>query len=547
MKKSAKRSTSPVQTIPGTLRSGIAVAAVLAVAAGPTSPSFAAGSTGSSNANAASDLQSVTPLAGQVPDGFGTLTAENTPLSGSASGRTGPQQAPPAVAGSGTGGSGAVAAPPAGKPAFPQNPYAAADALKLRGWDIPLPPAFDTIDQGLFGLRNQLAADGISWFGFTDDTFEDNIIRHGLPAGNGVVSIDRKANQTYSGQLPTYTTADTLFLMYDLKRYGIPDGQIVAAGSLLETNWQPGDPNGIGIGQLSYYQTLFHKFIEFKIGYLTENLEFLGTEVGGSIGTGLFGVSAAIPFETGLSLGSFTTPAINIQFNLPDHIYSKVGIQRSTDPDGLPLERRENKTNVRFTVPNASVMVIDETGYKTDAAPGLLSTWIRGAGLYNGSRYTELTSTEGGFAPGIRHTANYGLFLLGDKQVLQTNPTPFTAFQGLYVGASAMYSPPYFNAFTQYYEARVYGFGLIPGRPFDLASVVYNRNVFSGQVIDQLKRFGLKTHNNANTITGSYGFHVIHGVDLSLGLSYTDNPSPLVYTSNTGSALNFLTNLFVWF
>ncbi len=416
----------------------------------------------------------------------------------------------------------------------------------MRGWDIPLPPAIDTVDQGLFGVRNQLAADGISWFGFSDSTFEDNILRHGLPAGNAISTISRD-NQSYSGQLPTYTTADTLFIMCDLSRYGIPDGQIVAAGSLLETNWNPGDPDGIGVGQLSYYQTFFNKAVEFKIGYLTENLEFLGTEVGGSIGTGLFGVSAAIPFEVGQSLGGFATPAINIQFNLPDHIYSKIGIQRSTSPDGLPEERLENKTNVRFTVPNASALVIDETGYKVNAAPGLLSTWIRGAALYNGSRYTELTSTFGGLAPGIRHTANYGLFLLGDQQVLQTAPSPFTAYQGLYVGASAMYAPPYFNAFTQYYEARIYGFGLIPGRPFDLASVVYNRNVFSGQAIDQLKSFRQRTHNNANTITGSYGFHVTHGVDLSLGLSYTDNPSPLVYTSNTGSALNFLANLFIWF
>ena len=181
-------------------------------------------------------------------------------------------------------------------------------------------------------------------------------------------------------------TADTLFIMCDLTRYGIPDEQIVAAGSLLETNWNPGDLNDIGIGQLSYYQTLFHKTVEFKIGYLTENLEFLGTEVGGSIGAGLFGVSAATPFEVAQNLGGFPTPAINIQINLPDHFYTKVGIQRATSPDGLLKERLENPMNVNFTVPNASVSVIDETGYKVNAAPGLLSTWVRGAGIYTASR-----------------------------------------------------------------------------------------------------------------------------------------------------------------
>lgn len=106
----------------------------------------------------------------------------------------------------------------------------------------------------------------------------------------------------------------------------------------------------------------------------------------------------------------------------------------------------------------------------------------------------------------MRHPTNIGLFILADQQVLQTAPSPFTAYQGLYVGASAMFAPNYFNAFTQYYEARVYGFGLIPGRPFDLASVVYNRNVFSGPLIRELRSFRELTHDTANIITGSYGF-----------------------------------------
>ncbi len=63
--------------------------------------------------------------------------------------------------------------------------------MKLRGWDIPLPPALDTIDEGLFDLRNQLVQDGISWFGFSDSTFEDNTPKHGLPAGNALSTISR--------------------------------------------------------------------------------------------------------------------------------------------------------------------------------------------------------------------------------------------------------------------------------------------------------------------------------------------------------------------
>ena len=154
------------------------------------------------------------------------------------------------------------------------------------------------MDQGLFGVRNQLAESGIRYFGFSTTTFQDNLIHHGHPPGVDSLLPQNSKQEQYSGQLPTYTTADTLFVMYDLRRYGVPDGQISVGVSVLGTNWNPGDPDGIGVAQLSYYQTMFNKQVEFKAGLLSNNLEFLGTQVGGSISAGLFCVSAAIPFET---------------------------------------------------------------------------------------------------------------------------------------------------------------------------------------------------------------------------------------------------------
>ena len=463
----------------------------------------------------------------------------------SPSAQTGPTQATPPVAGSGAGGATYTLKP---SPPLSQDPYAQADQMKLRGWIVPLPGAADTLDQGLFGVRNDLAQNGISYFGFSTSTFQDNLIRHALPAGNAFGPHSRD-NQVYAGQLPTYTTANTLFVMYDLRQYGIPDGQIAASGSLLQTNWNPGDPNGIGLGQLSYYQTMFNKRIEFKAGLLTNNLEFLGTQVGGNIGAGLFGVSAALPFEEGQNLGSFPTPSVNVKANITKYFYTKIGLQRATSPDGLTVERLENPTSVRFVVPNAGLFAIDETGYRVNAAPGQMSTWIRAAANYTSSRYTDF-STFGPTTPfGVRHNANYGLYLLGDRQILKTAPNggPRTAYQGLYAGFSAMYGPRYFNAFTQYYEGRIYGFGLVPGRPFDLLSLIWNKNIFSQILVRDARNFGGLAHNNANTYTASYNIHVLHGVSLDLGVSYTDNPTPINYTTSSGSSFSFLSNLFVWF
>lgn len=475
-------------------------------------------------------------------DGPGTQVAQagSLPPAVSPSSQTGPQQVPPPVAGSG-GGGGVSEYTLRPTPPLQQDPYALADRLKLRGWTVPLPSANNTLDQGLFGVRNALAEKGISYFGFSTSTFQDNVLRHGLPPGNAFGPHSRDLQQ-YSGQLPTYTSANTIFIMYDLGRYGIPDGQIAVGGSLLGTNWNPGDPNGIGVGQLSYYQTLFNRRVEVKAGLLTNNLEFLGTQVGGSIANGLFGVSAAIPFENGQNLGSFPTPGVNVKVNLPNNVYTKLGVQRATSPDGLVAERFQNPTGVRFTVPNSGVFVIDETGYRVNAAPGQSSTWIRAAANYTSSRYTDITTRQ-------RHNPNFGLYLLADRQLIQTAPNagPGSALQGIYAGFSAMYAPSYFNAFSQYYEARLYGFGLIPGRPFDQASLVYNRNVFSEDAVRGVRRIGLLAHDAANTYTASYSANVLHGVNLNFGLSYTDNPTPIVYNRSTGSSLSALTNLFIWF
>ena len=474
--------------------------------------------------------------------GDGVQMAQTAPPSGSTvspSSQTGPNQLTPPVGGTGAGGAGSTYTIQPSPP-LSQDPYAKADTLKYRGWIVPLPGAADTLDQGAGGLRISLADQGISYFGFSTTTFQDNLIRHGLPPGNAFGPHSRDL-QAYAGQLPTYTTADTVFLMYDLNRYGIPDGQITFAGSLLQTNWQPGDPNGIGVGQASYYQTLFNKTVEFKAGLLTNNLEFLGTQVGGNIGSGLFGVSAALPFEQGQSLGSFPTPAVNVKVNIPGNFYTKLGIQRATSPDELQTERLQNPTGVRFTVPNAGVFLIDETGYRVAASPGQMSTWIRAAASYTSSNYVDLVTN-------LRHDDNFGLYFLADRQILKTGGSnPRSSYQGLYAGFTAMYGPPSVNAFTQYYEARLYGFGLVPGRPFDLTSLVWNKNIFSSALTNEVRRFGGLAHDNANTYTAAYNIHLFHGTSLNLGVSYTDNPSPIVYNRSTGSSLSLLTNLFIWF
>ena len=432
-----------------------------------------------------------------------------------------------------------VIAPPALPPG--QNPYALADTLKIRGWIVPLPGAADTIDQGLFGVRNKLAEYGVSYLGLSSTTFQDNLLRHGLPAGNRFGKHSRD-NQLYSGQLPTYLTQNQFYAIYDLQRYGIPDGQILFDVSSISSNWNPGGTDGLYLAAATYYQTLFNKKVEIKVGYLQNSVEFLGSQVGGSLSNGVFGPNAGVPNENGLNSSGNPTLGVNVRLNLPNNFYTKGTVQRAVSPDGTVAERLGNPTGTNLKVSNAGVLVFDEVGYRVNPSPGQMQTWIRGAASITTSRYRELTSTL------RREQPNYGVYVLADRQLLQTAPNAGfgSARRGVYAGVTFEHAPSYFNTFSTYYEARLYGFGLIPGRPNDLVSLVATHNQFSGEAVSAARGRGLLAHDGVSTYTASYGALALPGLNVNVGVSYTDHPTPVAYTRSTGSALNILLNTVIF-
>ena len=419
-------------------------------------------------------------------------------------------------------------------PPFLPDTYAHADALKIKGWNIPIPGAGDTLDQGLFGVRNALADDGIGYFGFTNSYFADNVLRHGLPAGS-------RQNQLYSGQLPTVFSSNFGYTTYDLSRYGVPNGQIVLGLNFVRTNWTPLGPDNFSLSTVTYYQTFLNKAIEFKVGYIANSLEFLGTYVGGSLAGGVFGPNGTIPVEQGETTTIYPTPGINVKVNFPEHFYTKIGVERALSPDGVTVENHQDGGGVRFTLPNSGVFTIDEVGYRVDPSPGVDQVWIRAAASYTSSNYVDLSK------PGLRGDHNYGLYLFGDRQLWQSKPRGRTAAQGIYAGFTVEYAPPSLNRFTQYYEARLYSFGLIPGRPRDLLSLVFTNNVFSSYAIDTAHLAHQLTHRNSESLSLNYSAHVYHGINLNGGLSFINNPTSVTYTQRTGSALNVMLGTVTFF
>ena len=355
------------------------------------------------------------------------------------------------------------------------------EALRIKGLNISLPGPQDTIDPDHAGIRSRLASFGIGYIGYSNNNFYNNL----LPAERSTLG-----QQTYNGQKPTFLTNNVMQLTFDLSRHGIPDGQIVASGIAVYDTWEPAGPNAVSLATLSYYQTFLNKQVELKFGYLNNTLEFWGPYLAGSLSASIFGPSSAIPVEMGFNHYAWTTPGINIKINGPEGFYNKVGIQRASNPDGPFAEKTANPTAFEWSTPNSGVLLINEVGYRQQAAPGQLATWVRAAPLLTSSRYID-------YEVGGRSTGNYGTYFLADQQFVQLAPVDGQAARGVYAGVSAMYAPPEFNRFSQFYELRAYGIGLLPSRPTDLLSLVIAKNVFSHYQVDAALQRGQLAHSGS--------------------------------------------------
>lgn len=416
-------------------------------------------------------------------------------------------------------------------PGIPPNPYA---NFRWKGVNLNLPPPQNTVDLNLGGLRQKLANDyGIGYIGFSGTNFFSNVLNHAQKL-NG--------QQTYVGQKPTIISQNFMVVTVDLSRYGIPDGQIAASGVYLGTSWNPSGPNTINLGTLSYYQTFLNKRVEFKAGLLANSFEFVGPFTAGSLNAGVFGVQGNILAQTGLSAQQFPTPGANVTVHVTPYVYDKFGVSRATSGNGLTNEHNYNPTGVsRFNTPNSGGLFINEFGYLRPAAADAPQMWLRGGALLSNARYNHFDP------PPRRSGRNYALFALGDRQLIQTSNAPGDAYRGLYGGFTVEYSPSYLNLFSQYYEARLYGLGIIPGRPRDQTSLLFTETVFSKEAVNAFQARRALTHNDSKAITFSHSAQVTHGVYLSGAVSYIDNPSPVVYNSSTGSALDLIGGLSLFF
>lgn len=402
------------------------------------------------------------------------------------------------------------------------------ERLRWRGIVTYNPPASDTLTGGS-GLRKYLAEHDISYTGQWLIQGGYNLADHAHSGPDG--------NQGYFGQKFTYLTGPQIDFVFDLSRYGM-DAQVVAGFTVSKTNWDSAGPDQAGLGVLTYYQTFLDKKVELKFGFMANNYEFYGPFVGGNIASSIFGSSGAIPQQAGLSSIAFPRPGANVKFNLGEFFYDKFGVQRSSSPDGYIQQHEDDSFGMKWDIPNAGTLYINELGYMRPAGPRQKQLWLRSGYIRNDSDFQD-------FRYGGRSNENEAGYILGDGQLVQLDPE--MPHRGIYGGFSAYRADPRYGAISSTYELRLYGMGLSESRPQDVVSFIVSRNEFSHDLIDLQQSAGFRTHDNSTNYTVAYNAKVTKGVVAGVGLTYSARPNPITYSDETGHSLTLLSNLIFFF
>lgn len=373
--------------------------------------------------------------------------------------------------------------------------------LNLVGAAVTMPAISDTLFGDESGFRQALFRRGI--------LFRVNVIPR-----VSVNLLDRPvaaAQQSYIGQRPTWITGVNPILTADLRQLGLRNAQLHAGAAWRWTTWNPAGPKTISLMTLHLYKMWGERRIEMKAGYIGNDIEFVGMQVGGSLATAAQGVYAVLPFQAGMSFFPLTAPSLNVRIRGPGSTYVKIGAQRSLDPEGAVATQRRNRTGFRFVPKGNRLLLIHEAGYLRASSASRRYLWLRAGYLDNQTPYVNR-------ATGNKETGNYCVYLLGDYQLYRSEAGP--SANGLYIGGTVMAAPAKFNAYHRYYEARVYQRGVARRRPDDMLSVVAAYRGYSRYVTERLLAQGQTVWRSSPSVTASYSMHVSRGTYLTLGLGY---------------------------
>lgn len=406
-------------------------------------------------------------------------------------------------------------------PQTPATEYSIED-LNLVGGSATMPLVSDTLLGTESGFRRTLFSEGILLRANVLPRFSVNLLDAPVPADQ----------QVYIGQRPTWITGLNPILTADLRQLHLRNAQLNIGAAWRWTTWNPAGPKTIAMSTLYLYKMWGERLVEMKVGYITNDTEFVGLQVGGSTATAVQGVYAVLPYQVGMSYFPLTAPSLNLRIRGPRGTYLKIGAQRSLDAAGGPATVARNQTGFRFIPKGDRLLIINEIGYQRPSSATARQTWFRAGYLHNHTLYTNKVT-------GQKESGNYCAYALMDYQLRRSeSPNPG---HGLYVGGTVMLAPPKFNAYDQYYEARLYQKAPFRSRPDDVLSFVAAYRGHSKYVTRNLEAQGKTVWHASPSLTGSYSIHVSRGNYVSLGLGYVRGaaitprvPDSITFTASWG-------------
>jgi len=392
-------------------------------------------------------------------------------------------------------------APGSAQPVAPVSPAISIEDLNFRGGDAVMPPFSESVIDVNSGFRRRLFSKGLALRLISSTQFAQDVLKPPVAADQ----------QAFVGDRQYESVLKHLILTSDLRQMGLHHAQLHVSGDWNWASWEPAGPKTLELWSLNVYKEFGQDRVEVKAGYNSNDLEFVGMQVGGSTASGVQGVYAVLPYEVGMAYFPLTAPQFNLLIHGPRHTYVKSSAQRSLDSGGGPATEARNHSGLRFDPKGDKLLAIEEAGYRRASSATNNETWFRAGYMRNSTLYVNQ-------ANGNKEPGNHAAFALMDYQL--TRPDPLKPWQGLYIGGSAMSAASKFNPYDRYFEARLYKMAPFQRRQGDVASILSTYTGHSKFFTNPLVASGKSVWRNSGSVTGSYNIHLAPGNFLSLGLSY---------------------------
>jgi porin len=388
----------------------------------------------------------------------------------------------------------------------PAEPERSIEDLNLIGSAVTMPAFSDSVLGVESDFRRALFSKGMLLRVNIVPRYSQNLLDGPAPADQ----------QVYIGQRPTFISGINPIFTADLRQLKLRQAQLNVGFGWRYTNWDPAGPNTLAMTSLYFFKRWGDRRVEMKAGYMGNDLEFVGLQVGGSTSTGAQGVYAVLPNEVGLAYFPLAAPSLNLRLRGTRHTYFKTAAQRSLDAAGGKSTADRNPSGFRFLVEDNGLLLINEAGYQRASSPTARQAWLRAGYMHNRTLYTDRSTGE-------KESGNYCAYVLMDYQLLR--PDPGTPGRGLYLGATAMTVPPEFNPYDKYYEARLYQRGPFRSRRNDVLTLVAAYRGHSKYFTDSLVAQGKTVWRSSASLTGTYTLHAARGNYVSLSLGYGRGPA----------------------